>query len=49
MEGIGLHLWEKNIKLPERFNTVSLHLKRYLEQGRCQRVLSTVKRRRLPI
>ena len=46
MEGIGLHLWEKTFKLSERFNTVSLHLERHLEQVRCQRLLSTVKRKR---
>jgi acyl-coenzyme A synthetase/AMP-(fatty) acid ligase len=38
MEGIELHPWEENFKLPERFNMVSLLLERHLEQGRGQRV-----------
>jgi len=38
MEGVELHPWEENFKLPERFNMVSLLLERHLEQGRGQRV-----------
>ncbi len=49
MEGIELHPWEENFKLPERFNMVSLLLERHLEQGRGQRVAITMKRRRSPI